>query len=63
MRKPPALPGDPKSLTFPVCDDDGTMLEQRSDGAEKERQPGFSISSSKRLFVTSLFQPILTDRD
>jgi CAI-1 autoinducer synthase len=64
MRKPPALPGDSKSLTFPAFDGrDGAMLGYKSEGADKERQPRFSISSAGRLFVNSFSQPVLTDRD
>jgi hypothetical protein len=39
MGKPPALPGDPSSLTFPASDDDPSVLLQRSCSAWKERQP------------------------
>ena len=53
MRKPPALPGDPKGLTFPAFDDDGTMLAQRSESTGKERQPYSSISRAWRSFATS----------
>ena len=41
MGKPPALPGDPSSLTFPALDDDPSVLLQRSCSAWKERQPVF----------------------
>jgi len=51
MGKPPALPGDSKSLTFPAFGRGGTVLREKSCGAEKERQPDFSISSVKGFWA------------